>query len=285
MDAHGLRELEHLVMLAISRLDAPVHAVPVVRELRQVIKRSVDRASVYVVLRRLEAKGLVTSEMGDATPQRGGRAKRLYSLTPLAVQTLRAAREDFVNLWAGSRVFAFVCVFVLSVSGALSASANHQAGTSGRPDLSGLWLNQSDPNATDTTVAANLPNALLTIDHKGDTFTLTRSWSNGPIHERHVCDGRENKNGYSIVVERTKCRWEPARGGTLIIAGTIGREDGTVVGTLEQRYWIDGQGLLNVERSRVVDRLATGASPSTPQAGRPLTQQYRKVARPATGLQ
>jgi DNA-binding PadR family transcriptional regulator len=104
MQTDGLRELEHLVLLAISRLETPVHAVPIVRELRQVVARSVDRASVYVVLRRLEAKGYVTSTMGDPTPQRGGRAKRLYALTPAAVRSLKSAQRDFVRLWAGSRV-------------------------------------------------------------------------------------------------------------------------------------------------------------------------------------
>jgi hypothetical protein len=65
-----------------------------------------------------------------------------------------------------------------------------------------------------------------------------------------VCDGRENRNGYSSVTERTKCRWEPADGGTLVIEGTIGREDGTTVGTLRQRYHVNKDGLLIVERTR-----------------------------------
>jgi PadR family transcriptional regulator, regulatory protein PadR len=105
MGSDGLRELEHLVLLAISRLETPTYGVPIVRELQRTIAREVSRASVYVVLRRLEAKGLVTSAMGDPTPQRGGRAKRTYALTPLAIRSLKAAQRDFVRLWAGSRIF------------------------------------------------------------------------------------------------------------------------------------------------------------------------------------
>ena len=55
----GLRELEHLVLLAMSRLELPVHGVPIVAELQRTVKRSISRASVYVVLRRLEARGYV----------------------------------------------------------------------------------------------------------------------------------------------------------------------------------------------------------------------------------
>ena len=265
MPTDGLRELEHLVLLAISRLEAPVHAVPIVRELRQVVARSVDRASVYVVLRRLEARGFVTSTMGDPTPQRGGRAKRLYALTPAAVRSLKAAQRDFVRLWAGSRVL--ICLLALALGTQVSISATPAQ----RPNLTGVWLNMSDPNATDATVAAGLPNALLTVTHNGPTFQLTRSWSNAAIHETHVCDGRTNKNGYSMVVERTTCAWQAEQGGTLVITGTIGREDGTVVGTLQQRYWLDAKGVMHVERARHVTGSGVTSAPRT------YTQQYRKV--------
>lgn len=261
MSTDGLRELEHLVMLAISRLEPPAHGVPIVRELQDTVSRSISRASVYVVLRRLEAKGMVKSTMGDPTPERGGRAKRYYTLTPLAVRSLKAAQKNFIKLWAGSRVLGLLlCMLIAGYAGVAAQT---------RPDFSGTWLNLSDPNATDVKVAANLPNALLTITHKGNRFDLSRSWSNAPITEAHVCDGRENKNGYSIVVERSKCRWDDVNGGTLIIEGTIGREDGTVNGTFVNKYSLDKEGVLVVERMRQVG----GVSP----AGKPYTQRYRKM--------
>lgn len=264
MSQDGLRELEHLVLLAISRLEPPAHGVPIVKELQDTVSRSISRASVYVVLRRLEVRGLVKSTMGDPTPERGGRAKRLYTLTPLAVRSLKAAQKNFVKLWAGSRVLSLMLCLLMAGHAAISAQT--------RPDFTGTWLNLSDPNATDVKVAANLPNALLTITHRGAAFDLTRSWSNAPIKEAHVCDGRENKNGYSSVVERSKCRWDDAAGGTLIIEGTIGREDGTVAGTFVNKYSLDKDGVLVVERLRVVTSVVARG-----QEAKPYTQRYRKM--------
>lgn len=262
----GLRELEHLVLLAMSRLDPPAHGVRIVGELHRTVKRSISRASVYVVLRRLEARGFVASSMGDPTPERGGRAKRLYALTPLAVQSLRAARRDFLRLWEGSRVLLAVLAILLGSTGAVA-----QPAATPMPDFSGTWISITDPNATDVATASGLPNALLTIVHKGERFDLERSWSNAPITATFICDGRhENSNGYSIVVERTTCRWDPAEGGHLVIEGSIGRSEGPATGRLRNRYRIDADGILHVEQSREV--FSVGGAP------RVTTSRYRKVA-------
>jgi hypothetical protein len=208
--------------------------------------------------------------MGDSTPQRGGRAKRLYALTPAAVSALKAAQRDFVKLWTGSRVLG---MWLLAAAlGGVSLHAQSTPPTAGSPvaaTLSGTWLNIDDANATDMTTAASLPNALLAIVHVGDRFDLTRSWSNAPIKESHVCDGRVNVNGYSSTVERTTCRWDPATR-TLIVEGTIGRADGTTVGTMRYRYALDAEGRLAVERSRNIT--------TPPIDSRPLTHRYRRVA-------
>ena len=264
----GLRELEHLVLLAMSRLDPPTHGVPIVRELQRTVKRSISRASVYVVLRRLEARGLVSSSLGDPTPERGGRAKRLYTLTPLAVRALRAAQRDFVRLWEGSRVLMLALSMML---GSIDARAQTASATSpATPNLSGTWLSVSDPNATDVATASSLPNALLTITHDGTRFDLQRSWSNAPIAARFVCDGKHpNTNGYSIVVERTTCRWDPEGGGALVIEGSIGRADGEATGKMRERYRLDKDGILHVERSREVFSLNRPPTVTT--------SRYRKV--------
>jgi PadR family transcriptional regulator PadR len=263
MSHDGLRELEHLVLLAIARLEPPAHGVPIVKELKATVGRSISRASVYVVLRRLEAKGLVSSTLGDPTPERGGRAKRLYTLTPAAVRQLKTAQRDFVRLWAGSRVLGVLLCLCLAGFTTVSAQT--------RPNLTGTWLNLSDPNATDVKVGSTLPNAVLTITHEGDRFHLVRSWSRAPITETHICDGRENTNRYSVVVERTKCRWEPADGGTLVIEGTIGQESGAMSGTLTQRYHLDKDGVL------IVHRVRTLTWPTGEPRGPNYTERYRKV--------
>ena len=264
MSHEGLRELEHLVLLAISRLEPPVHGVPIVAELQRTVKRSISRASVYVVLRRLEARGLIASTMGDPTPERGGRAKRLYSLTPLAIRSLRAARRDFVRLWTGSRVLSIAIAFLM---GSAAAAQSPPA----RPNFSGTWISISDANAVDVATASRLPNALLTIVHDGVRFDLQRSWTDAPINAKFICDGRENLNGYSIVVERTTCRWDPADGGRLVIEGSIGRAEGSPTGRMLERYWIAADGLLYVERTREVFSLQ--APPRMTNA------RYRKVER------
>jgi len=61
--------------------------------------RDVSRATVYVALKRLEQKGLVTSRLGESTPERGGRAKRFFKLKPSGLKALRESREMFLGLW------------------------------------------------------------------------------------------------------------------------------------------------------------------------------------------
>jgi DNA-binding PadR family transcriptional regulator len=265
MSHEGLRELEHLVLLAISRLEQPVHGVPIVAELQRTVKRSISRASVYVVLRRLEARGLIASTLGDPTPERGGRAKRLYSLTPLAIRSLRAARRDFVRLWTGSRVLSIAIALLMG------SAAAAQSSSAAPPNFSGTWISISDANAVDVATASRLPNALLTIVHDGVRFDLQRSWTDAPISAKFICDGRENRNGYSVVVERTTCRWDPADGGRLVIEGSIGRAEGSPTGRMLERYRIAADGLLHVERTREVFSLQ--APPRVTNA------RYRKVER------
>lgn len=101
MGREGLGEFEHLVLLAIARLGAEAYGVPIVDELERQTGRRVSKASVYVALKRLEAKGLINSVLGEPTPERGGRAKRYFQISPLAEQRLREARAALMKMWAG----------------------------------------------------------------------------------------------------------------------------------------------------------------------------------------
>lgn len=100
MGREGLGEFEHLVLLAVARLGDEAYGVPIVDELERQTGRRVSRASVYVALKRLETKGLIRSTLGDPTPERGGRAKRYFAVTPLAEQRLIEAREALLKMWA-----------------------------------------------------------------------------------------------------------------------------------------------------------------------------------------
>lgn len=95
-----LGEFEQLVLLAVLSLGDEAYAVPVRREIHRFARRPVTRGAVYITLERLEQKGLLTSTVGDPTPQRGGRARRYYRATAAAVAALRRSRAALERMWA-----------------------------------------------------------------------------------------------------------------------------------------------------------------------------------------
>ena len=99
MPRTDLGDIEHLVLLAILRLNKDAYGIPILDEVSSRSGREVSRATVYVALKRLEQKGLVTSRLGDSTPERGGRAKRFFRLKPAGLRALRDSREMFLGLW------------------------------------------------------------------------------------------------------------------------------------------------------------------------------------------
>ncbi len=99
--AEVLGGFEHRVLLTLMRLGERSYSVPVVRELERLNDRTVAPAAVYLTLRRLEKKGLVTSTMEPPAEGEGGRERRVFEITPEAVGTLRAARDELVRLWDG----------------------------------------------------------------------------------------------------------------------------------------------------------------------------------------
>lgn len=95
-----LGELEHQVMLALLRLGDDAYTAPIVVELEDRTGRDTTTASVYVVLRRLEEKGLVRSELRDPGPE-GGRDRRYFEVTGAGMERLREAKEAYSRLWEG----------------------------------------------------------------------------------------------------------------------------------------------------------------------------------------
>jgi DNA-binding PadR family transcriptional regulator len=100
MARESLGDIEHLVLLALLRLDGHSYGVPVLDEIASRTGRAVSRPAVYIALRRLEAKGLVTSRLGEATAERGGRAKRYFTLTAIGHQQLHVSRTALLSMWA-----------------------------------------------------------------------------------------------------------------------------------------------------------------------------------------
>ena len=91
-----LGEFEHLVVLALLRLDDNAYGVSVRQEIELRTNREVSIGAVYATLDRLETKGYVKSHQGEPTPERGGRSKRFFRVTARGVaavnRTQRALR-------------------------------------------------------------------------------------------------------------------------------------------------------------------------------------------------
>jgi PadR family transcriptional regulator, regulatory protein PadR len=97
----GLGDFEQMVLLAILHLDGEAYGVPIVDEIERRTGRAVSRAAVYVALRRLEDKGLVTAWMSEPIAERGGKPRRCVRVTPSGAQHLRASREAVDRMWRG----------------------------------------------------------------------------------------------------------------------------------------------------------------------------------------
>lgn len=99
----SLGEFEHLVLLAVVRLGNDGYGMQVRRELNACTGRDVSIGAVYATLERLEAKGLLESRLGEATPERGGRAKRSFQVTGQGIHALNRTRQDLTNMLRGLR--------------------------------------------------------------------------------------------------------------------------------------------------------------------------------------
>lgn len=94
-----LGEFEELVLLVVAMLFDDAYGVAIVDELESQTSRKVLISSVHKALVRLEDKGYLKSRMGGATDARGGRDKRLYTLTPSGVKVLNQSKEMRNSMW------------------------------------------------------------------------------------------------------------------------------------------------------------------------------------------
>ena len=96
-----LGEFEHLVLLALVRLGDDAYGVTIRDTLRERAGRRASFGAIYSTLRRLEAKGLVRSSVGDPTPVRGGRAKKHVAVTTRGRIAVREAQKAFGRMAEG----------------------------------------------------------------------------------------------------------------------------------------------------------------------------------------
>ena len=100
MSREILGNFELMVMLALIRLGA-AYGVPISKTIEESTRREVLVGSVYAALERLEEKGFVASEVGEPTPERGGRAKRYFRITEKGLRQVRDTRSALIKLWQG----------------------------------------------------------------------------------------------------------------------------------------------------------------------------------------
>jgi PadR family transcriptional regulator len=96
-----LGSFELMVMLVLMRLGDNAYGVPICEELEKRTGRDVAVGSVYAALERLEDKGFVTSELGEPTAERGGRAKKYFHVTGRGLKEVRETQRSLVKLWQG----------------------------------------------------------------------------------------------------------------------------------------------------------------------------------------
>lgn len=99
MSKSYLGEFEELVLTMVGILQEEAYGNAIVEEIKNRVDRDVNLSAVHVTLYRLEDKGYVKSKMGGATNERGGRRKRIFSITNAGLAVLKAMKESRIDLW------------------------------------------------------------------------------------------------------------------------------------------------------------------------------------------
>ena len=98
-----LGSLEHIVLLALVRLHDNAYGMTVRREIELRTGRNISIGAIYATLDRLEGKGLVNSYVGEPTAERGGRAKRMFTLDAKGQEALRVSQDAIRRMASGLR--------------------------------------------------------------------------------------------------------------------------------------------------------------------------------------
>lgn len=100
-DRDYLGEFEEIVMLAILRLRDNAYGVKIRQLIEEETGRSTSVGSIYTTLERLEGKGYISSWQGEATPARGGRAKRYFKVLGSGAAVLSETQEARRRMMTG----------------------------------------------------------------------------------------------------------------------------------------------------------------------------------------
>lgn len=95
----NLGNLEETVLLIVAVMPEEAYGYTVSEVYFQNMGSRISISAIHTVLKRLEKKGLIYSEMGGATAERGGRRKRIFKVTKVGMKTLETLQENRMKLW------------------------------------------------------------------------------------------------------------------------------------------------------------------------------------------
>ncbi|ASF48520.1 PadR family transcriptional regulator [Methylovulum psychrotolerans] len=101
-----LGDLEKFILLAILNNRNYCYGVEIKNNIKERIDKDISVGALYTTLDRLENKGLVKAELGEATEERGGRAKKYFQVTALGQKTLYASLREVAQMQTNSKPIA-----------------------------------------------------------------------------------------------------------------------------------------------------------------------------------
>jgi PadR family transcriptional regulator, regulatory protein PadR len=94
-----LNDFEELILTLVAALRENAYGAAITIEIEQWLGKKATLSAVHVILYRLEDRGYIKSSVGGATAERGGRRKRIYSITNSGLSVLRAMKETRIEIW------------------------------------------------------------------------------------------------------------------------------------------------------------------------------------------
>lgn len=101
MARNALGEMEHLIMVAVLRLEEGAYGAAVIDEIESRAGREVSHAAAYIAMQRLEAKGMLAGRTEEPETARAGRARRFFSVTDTGLEKLRESAAALFGIWKG----------------------------------------------------------------------------------------------------------------------------------------------------------------------------------------
>lgn len=99
MTKQFLNDFEELLLTMVPALGEDAYGAAITVEIEKWLERKVTLSAVHVILYRLEDRGYLKSKTGGATNERGGRSKRIYTITNAGIAVLRSMKETRTELW------------------------------------------------------------------------------------------------------------------------------------------------------------------------------------------